>query len=144
MNILRNFNKYSQGVTIDLKGQVMSFKGKLSQDSKIIGLYAELSKTIIGLFKSSDNELSILIGNKIFPAKNKLKVNFNTKNKQSHIHIIHNKIEILNISYKTPEPISTLWHTEDTEDSDFGEWLFNVLNSELRKSIFIENKENFE
>lgn len=77
MNILRNFNKYQQGITI---------------------------------------------------------------NKQSHLCIVYNKIEVLNILYKTRQPMSTLWYTEETEDADFGEWLFNILNSELRRSIFIENK----
>lgn len=47
---------------------------------------------------------------------------------------------VTTIDYIPGSPISTPFHTDDEEDADFGLWLTNVLNSDLRRNIFLQSR----
>lgn len=46
---------------------------------------------------------------------------------------------ITTVVYAPHSSVSTQFYSEDEEDADFGLWLTNVLNSELRRTTFVDS-----
>jgi hypothetical protein len=144
MNILRNFDRFSQGITLDKNGILSPYDFELTISTKTIGIYKNFNNVIIGLIKNSDRTISLLINNIFYSVDDKLKLTFHVEDIKSNLLIKYNGENILNITYERQTPISTLWYSEEFEDVDFGEWIYNILNSEERKNIFMDNSVELE
>ena len=139
MNILRNFEILKKGLELDsVSLKSTDYKIDLTIDNKTIGQYKEFDNYIVGLYKSSKYQISMLIDNQSYPVDNKLIIEFEIKNEISNFVVKYDNEYILNVSYQTQIPVSTLWYTEEIEDVDFGQWIYNLLKSEERKSIFLK------
>lgn len=137
MKILRNYQIYNQCKILNTDGQLVDYQDTNDCDLEMKGRYAEIDGLFLALFKSSEFEISLMVDDKIYPADNELIIDFKEENGKSFLKAIYNKKKILDIAYPTPEPMSTFYYTEESEDADFGEWIFNILNSDLRKSILL-------
>ncbi|WP_407324093.1 hypothetical protein R5O24_03870 [Tenacibaculum maritimum] len=136
-------NKYKEAnkkILLDLKD--FKFKDEICSDNVTsFGFYDLLGGKILGL--SSINEsLFLFVEGSCYKLDTNLKVNYKRVNNVAHLSITKN-IHSYELKYFFEESLSTLSYSEENEDSDFGLWVYNVLNSKERINIFKEYNNNY-
>lgn len=145
MNILRNFDKFRKGIELNLENfKINEHSDELKSTTKTIGTYAERANRIVGLFKNSNDKLSLFIDKNVYKIDPNFNIEFDKKEKKSILTIKAGNGDLYKLEYINDlEPISTLTYTEEDEDVDFGLWLFNILNSKDRMSILSKTNEKY-
>jgi hypothetical protein len=103
------------------------------------GIYCDLDGHCVGLF---------VVGEKLFLYLNGLASEVGEQRATASLHqdgLLHQlKLivggSVTTVVYDNPRsPVSTQFYSEDEEDADFGLWLTNVLNSDLRRKTFLHS-----
>jgi len=115
------------------------YSNQLTEEKEIIGFYSVIESHTIALIRTSKNQLSVIVDGELFPMDTHLNIKFETVEDRSILMIYHQSRLVAKISYLTPKPLETQFWSEDSEDVDFGEWLFNLASSENKREIVIEN-----
>lgn len=140
MNLIRNFNIYDEGMVLDSSGYMpIEYSNKLSEENKIMGFYTIVENQIIALIRTSIDQLSVIVDGELFAMDENLLIKFKTSGDRSILKIYHQSRQIMEASYITPKPLVTPFWSEDSEDVDFGEWLFNMISSESKRKIVLDN-----
>ncbi|MEO4005337.1 hypothetical protein [Flavobacterium sp. CAU 1735] len=88
---------------------------------------------------SFENKIYLYFNNEFHFFNNEnIKVDYQVLDKEALLTFYNSrddKTTIIRYSTEEKEPISTLWYTEDEEDSNLGLWIYNVLNNQERIEI---------
>ncbi len=97
---------------------------------------------VIALYKE-DGRLKLMTGDKVFEA-DAIFVSYKRNNDYGELTISGKDANIVfNYPVNDKYFISTLTYTEEEEDVNFGLWLANILNSDERKRIILDNWQRF-
>lgn len=114
---------------------------KKRDPQKPCGMYADIGGHCLGLF-GAGGKLCMQIDGRAFdvdPAS--IRVAWQQRGRSNHLDIIDSRpkgIEF-HVDYSvTAVPVDVSW-PETEEDVDFGLWLFNVINSDERRSILTKS-----
>ena len=91
-------------------------------------------------YKNDNNFLSLIVDDYSFPVDETFSLSYDNSNNIGILNI-QNQKKTISINYdSSAKPfISTLHYSEEEEDANFGLWLLNVLNSQERKEILLNN-----
>ena len=88
---------------------------------------------------TKNSKFVIIINNYKIEYNSSTEINYSSINAK-HTLLIKINEQVIKLNYTLLEkPLSTPWHTECEEDVNIGLWIYNVMNSELRRSIFLEH-----
>jgi hypothetical protein len=135
---LEKFNDLANVLVIDLEdiNVIITQKNTLINDNVITGKYFDFGNDIVGVF-CFKKQIFLYYNKSIHKYDETIQVNYNRKNEKASISF-DNPNSTSNISYDFDLAVSTLTYSEEDEDSDFGLWLSNVLNTKERRDIFVE------
>jgi len=101
------------------------------------GFFSDYNTNVVGIlcFK---NAIWLYYNNLMNKYNDNMKIEYIRNNNLARLSISDSQNEFI-IRYLVDSPLSTLTYSEEDEDSDFGLWLSNILNSKERRLIFLIN-----
>jgi hypothetical protein len=120
----------------------------LNYDNKIYklancGFYFKTEKEELIMIFCVSSKLYVFLANVFYEVTENFYVVFNENGNSKLISLFQKDQKISMLEYIDDcENGSTIFYSEDKEDSNFGLWFKNVINSMERRKIFIENNSN--
>ena len=136
--ILRKINEYKKGAEINEKtGNFKELEYDINSKTKTRGFYDIIEGNFIALYHTVDYKFFIIINNHRIEYNSNTKIEYNNCDAK-HTLIVNSDEQEIRLDYTLSiEPLSTPWYTECEEDVNIGLWIYNILNSELRRNILL-------
>lgn len=135
---LQRMSVYAEYLTIDVQAAESSLPVLPNDSVLMCGQFERFNEIEIGLF-AMKGELWICFNKTTQLVSPALSVTHVVTDLNCKLTISVDEIQRVIVRYEKPNPICTVFYSQDDEDVDFGLWLSNVLKSEERKQILIEN-----
>jgi len=137
--VLIGFKNYDSKILFtDTKSTLQNYDIKSISDIAIVGRYDKIESNLIALI-ADEGFIYLYINGLYYLVDNALNYELNRNSKTSQMRVSKNGIINFELEYEYDVESSNIFYSEDPEDSDFGLWISNILDSEERMRIFLES-----
>ena len=136
--VLKNFFS-TETVAVEVAFDPPDSSGHLLSAHQPQGIYCNLGSDCVGLFVAWEKLFLYLNGLAIEVREQRVAASLHQDGVLYQLKLTVGGSATTVVYNDARLPVSTQFYSEDEEDSDFGLWLTNVLDSDLRRNTFLQS-----